>query len=70
MKTPPFWTFDVMAEKKFGHFSLLMNVENFTDTRQSRFGPLYTGTMQNPVFNEIYASLEGAVGNIAIRFRL
>jgi outer membrane receptor for ferrienterochelin and colicins len=68
--TPSFWTFDVMAEKSFGHFSLLLNVENFTDTRQSKFGPLYTGTAQNPVFSEIYASLEGIVGNISLRFKL
>jgi outer membrane receptor for ferrienterochelin and colicins len=68
--TPSFWTFDVMAEKSFGRFSMLLNVENFTDTRQSRFGPLYAGTAQNPVFNEIYAPLEGIVGNIALRFKL
>jgi outer membrane receptor for ferrienterochelin and colicins len=68
--TPSFWTFDFMAEKEFGHFSVLVNIENFTDTRQSKFGPLFTGTIQNPVFNEIYAPLDGRVGNIALRYEL
>lgn len=65
-KTPDFLTFDVMVEKRFGHFSVLANLENFTDQRQSRFGSLYSGTEQHPVFGEIYAPLEGIVGNIAL----
>jgi len=69
-KTPSFWTFDIMAEKTVGHFSILINVENVTDTRQSRFGPMYSGTMHNPVFNEVYAPVEGIVANAALRFRL
>lgn len=65
---PSFWTFDLMAEKQFGRFSLLVNVEDFTDTRQSKFGPLFTGTIQNPVFSEIYAPLDGRVAGIALRY--
>jgi hypothetical protein len=57
-----------MAEKQFGRFSLLLNIEDFTDTRQSKFGPLFTGTIQNPVFSEIYAPLEGRVASIALRY--
>jgi hypothetical protein len=45
-------------------------VENFTDTRQSRFGPLYSGTPQDPVFNEIYAPLEGRVISVAVKYTL
>jgi len=67
-QTRDFWTFDFMVEKILHHFSLLLNLENFTDTRQSRFGPLYSGTIQHPVFNEIYAPLDGIVGNISVKF--
>ncbi|MHB1922561.1 MAG: TonB-dependent receptor [Chitinophagaceae bacterium] len=70
VKTPDFWTFDAMVEKYFGNFSILVNLENFTDLRQSKFGPLFTGTIQNPVFNEIYAPLVGRVGNISLRWKL
>lgn len=48
----------------------MVNAENFTDTRQSRFGPLYSGTMAHPVFKELYAPVEGIVGNIALRVKL
>ena len=66
--TPAFWRFDVMVQKTWGHCSLLLNVENFTDTRQSKFGPLYTGTRQEPVFNEVYAPLDGRIVSVAFRY--
>lgn len=68
-QTPNFWTFDCMVEKTFRHFSILLNIENFTDTRQSKYGSLYTGTLQHPVFNEIFAPLEGIVGNLSLKFK-
>ncbi len=67
-QAPDFWTFDFMAEKTIHHFSILLNLENFTDTRQSRFGPLYSGTIRHPIFNEIYAPLDGFVGNLSLKF--
>jgi len=67
--TPSFWRFDVMVQKSWGHCSLLLNVENFTDIRQSHFGPLHSGTMQNPVFDEVYAPLDGRVVSLAFRYR-
>jgi outer membrane receptor protein involved in Fe transport len=69
-KTPAFWTFDFMVQYASGRCSLLLNLENFTDTRQSKFGPLFTGTLQNPVFTEIYASLEGRIISIAFRYTM
>lgn len=65
-----FWTFDLMVQRGWGSWAVLLNVENITDTRQSRFGPLYTGTPQDPVFNEIYASLEGRVVSLAVKYTL
>lgn len=65
-----FWTFDLMVQRGWGPWALLLNVENLLDVRQSRFGPLYTGTAQDPVFNEIYAPLEGRVISFAVRYSL
>jgi len=59
----PFWIFGFMAEKKWKHFSLFINFENFTDTRQTRFDTIYTGTITHPVFRDIYAPLDGFVCN-------
>jgi len=59
-----------MAEKIWERFSLYINFENFLDTRQTRFDNIYTGTITNPVFRDIYAPLDGFVINGGIKFRL
>ena len=66
----PYWITGLMAEKLWEKFSLFINFENFTDTRQSKFGPIYTGTIDNPVFADIYAPVEGFVVNGGIKIRL
>jgi len=65
----PFWTFGFMAEKRWNKFSLFINFENFTDTRQTRFDTIYTGTITHPVFRDIYAPLDGFVVNGGIKLR-
>jgi outer membrane receptor for ferrienterochelin and colicins len=59
-----------MAEKLWERFSIYINFENFTDTRQTRFDSIYTGTLNNPQFRDIYAPLDGFVMNGGIKFRL
>jgi len=66
----PFWTFGLMAEKIWTRFSLFINFENFTDTRQTRFDSIYTGTITHPIFRDIYAPLDGFVTNGGIKFKL
>lgn len=68
-QTRDYWTVDLVAEKTFKHFSIIANIENVTDTRQSKFGPLVTGTVNHPMFSEIYAPLAGRVANLEIRFQ-
>ncbi|MDR1675552.1 MAG: hypothetical protein LBR86_03675, partial [Tannerella sp.] len=58
-----------MVEKIWEHFSLYANFENFTDTRQTRFESIYTGTFANPVFKDIYAPLDGFVVNGGVKLR-
>ena len=66
----PYWITGLMAEKLWEKFSLFVNFENFTDTRQSKFDIIYTGTIDNPVFKDIYAPVEGFVVNGGIKVRL
>lgn len=66
----PYWITGFMAEKLWEKFSLYINFENFTDTRQSKFGPIYRGSIDNPHFNDIYAPVEGFVVNGGIKLRL
>jgi len=65
-----YWMCGFMAEKIWERFSLYINFENFLDTRQTRFDNIYTGTITNPVFRDIYAPLDGFVINGGIKFKL
>lgn len=66
----PYWITGFMAERLWEKFSLFLNFENFTDTRQTRFGSIYNGTVTNPVFKDIYAPLDGFVINGGIKLSL
>ncbi|HEX8315365.1 MAG TPA: TonB-dependent receptor, partial [Flavisolibacter sp.] len=66
----PYWITGFMAEKLWEKFSLYINFENFTGTRQTKFDTIYTGTIDNPVFRDIYAPVEGFVVNGGLKIRL
>lgn len=66
----PYWIFGFMAEKLWERFSLYINFENFTDTRQTRFDTIYSGSNSNPVFRDIYAPLDGFVVNGGLKLKL
>lgn len=65
-----YWLMGLMAEKMWDKFSLFINFENLLDTRQTRFDTIYTGTITNPVFRDIYAPVDGFVVNGGIKLRL
>ena len=65
----PYWITGFMAEKIWEKFSVYINFENFTNTRQTRFDTIYTGSMDNPFFRDIYAPVEGFVMNGGIKLR-
>lgn len=66
----PYWTTGFMVEKLWERFSIFINFENLTDTRQTRFDTIYTGSVTNPTFRDIYAPLDGFVVNGGIKVRL
>lgn len=65
-----YWIMGLMTERMWESFSLFLNFENFTDTRQSKFGPIYTGSLANPTFVDIYAPVDGFVINGGIKLSL
>jgi iron complex outermembrane receptor protein len=65
-----YWLCGMMAEKLWKHFSIFANFENIFDTRQTRFGSIYTGSITNPTFRDIYAPLDGFMVNGGIKIRL
>ena len=69
-RTKPFWVLGIFGEKTFGKYSLFINFENITDTRQSRLTQVVFPPHQMPTFAEIYTHTEGRIinGGIKIRF--
>jgi len=65
-----YWITGFMAEKLWEKFSVYINFENFLDARQTRYGSIYTGSISNPVFKDIYAPLDGFVINGGVKLRL
>jgi iron complex outermembrane receptor protein len=65
-----YWIFGLMTEKIWEGFSLFLNFENFLDTRQSKFETIFSGSITNPTFNDIYAPVDGFVvnGGLKIKF--
>lgn len=62
--------FGVMGERTWGMVTIFANFENIFDTRQTRFGPIYSGTRQNPDFRNIFAPLEGRYMNMGVKINL
>ncbi len=69
-KTPDYWLLGASVQKRFGHFTIALNAENILDVRQTRYGNIVIGPVDNPVFSELYAPLDGFVGNIVLKFDL
>ncbi len=70
LKTHDFWEFGFMAEKLWKKFSLYINFENFTDTRQSRYKRVANDPHNNPTFDDIWTHTEGFVVNGGIKIKL
>lgn len=65
--TTDYWINGLMMEKKFGRVSLFLNFENFLDTRQSKYGPMYSGSPSDLQFVEIYAPTDGRIINGGVK---
>jgi outer membrane receptor for ferrienterochelin and colicins len=69
-KTRDYWVTGLLLEKVFKKVSLVLNFEDLTDTRQTRFGPVVVPPVTAPAFKEIYAPLEGFMANLAVTVRI
>ena len=69
-RTKAFWVLGIFGEKTFGKYSLFINAENITDTRQGRLSQVVFPPHQMPTFSEIYTHTEGRVINGGIKVRL
>ena len=56
-----------MAQKTLGRFTLVANAENILNVQQIKFGQLYKGSLEHPVFEDIYAPLDGVEVNFVLK---
>ncbi|MFQ6616131.1 MAG: TonB-dependent receptor domain-containing protein [Fidelibacterota bacterium] len=68
--TPGFWTVGLMAQKFYRYFSIIANVENLFDVRQTRYETVVLPPYDDPIFRELWAPLDGMVANVAVRVHL
>ena len=59
-----------LFQKTWKKIDFFINTENFTDSRQTKWDALYSGTVTHPVFKDVYTALEGAVANMGVRIKL
>lgn len=69
-KVRDYWVMGVSGEYRFKYFSLFLNLENFLDSRQSKWENMYSGTIQNPQFREVYTPTDGFILNGGIKIKL
>jgi iron complex outermembrane receptor protein/outer membrane receptor for ferrienterochelin and colicins len=67
---PSYWEFGLFGEKIFKKFSLYINFENFTDTRQNKFENVVFPPHDNPTFAQVFTHTEGFIVNGGIKLRL
>ena len=69
-ETDDFWIVGFMALRKFRNVSIYCNLENFVDTRQSRFENINLSNSMNPEILEIWAPMDGFIvnGGIILEF--
>ena len=65
-----YWLTGLVAEKVWKRISVFINFENFGDVRQTKFESIYTGTVTNPNFKDIYAPIDGFIVNGGMKLRL
>lgn len=68
-RTPGYLFLAAMIQKKIGkHLSLVLNVENLGDARQSRTEALYDGSITNPIFRPLWGPIDGRVFNLSMKW--
>ena len=59
-----------LAERTIKNISIYVNLENWTDTRQTRYESLVLAPNVNPRFTEVWAPLDGFIFNAGFKIKL
>jgi outer membrane receptor protein involved in Fe transport len=69
--SPTYWTFGVLAQRRIGDLSVILNVENLSDRRLTRTDPLLLAqrAANGSWTTDVWAPLDGRVFNVAMRWK-
>jgi iron complex outermembrane receptor protein len=69
--SPAYWIFGVLAQRRFGALSVILNVENLSDRRLTRTHPLLLPqrAADGSWTTDAWAPLDGRVFNVAMRWK-
>jgi len=65
-----YWTYGAVVEYTFKNYTFFVNVENFTNFRQTNFESLQSNPYNTPQFTQVWAPLDGIVVNGGFKIRL
>ncbi len=65
-----YWIYGVMFEKFFSNSSVVINIENVLDNRQSKYAKIVQGSNEYPYILQSYMPTEGIIGNLALRIKI
>ena len=68
-KTPDYFFMAAMVEKKFKHFSFVLNCENLLDERQTKKESILIPPSSNPRFTPLWGPIDGRVINLSVVLR-
>lgn len=64
------FTTGIIVERTLQNFVIFLNAENFTDTRQTRYGSILTSPNDTPQYTDIWAPLDGFFFNAGLKIKL
>lgn len=59
-----------LMERSFSNLSVYINLENWTDTRQTKYESIVQEPFDNPRFTEVWAPLDGFIFNTGVKLKL
>jgi outer membrane receptor for ferrienterochelin and colicins len=70
IKVKNYLLFAAMIQYNVGSFSFVLNGENLLDFRQNKIEKIYDGDINNPVFHDLWAPIDGRVINLSVKWSL
>ena len=70
LKVKNYVLFAAMVQYNAGKITFVLNGENVLDFRQNKSEPLYSGSINNPMFHKLWAPIDGRVINLSVKIKI